>query len=114
MSATGSTSDLAFRVADLVRVDGPWDLVAERSRRFEVHLQGTSVELERGPVTVEGYGLRLIRPHGDGVGTGFQASTDLSPEGVKAVISDAETTARYTEFPARSVAQDMHRPTCIR
>lgn len=103
MSATGSTSDLAFRLADRIRVDGPWDVVAERSRRFEVHLQGTSVELERGPILVEGYGLRLIRPHGDGVGTGFQASTDLSPEGIKAVISDAEATARHTEFPARSV-----------
>lgn len=103
MKGTAAASDLAFRVADLVKTEAPWDIVGERATRFEVHLQGTSVELERGPITVEGYGLRLFRPRGDGLGTGFQASTDLSAEGVRTVVADAEATARHTEFPAKSV-----------
>jgi predicted Zn-dependent protease len=103
VSAKAAPSDLAYRVADRLKTDGPWDVIGERSTRFEVHLQGTTVELERGPITIEGYGVRLFRRHGDGLGTGFQASTDLSPEGIRAVVEDAETTARHSEFPARSV-----------
>ncbi len=98
------TSDLAFRLGDRLRVDPPWEIYAERNRRFEVHLQGSEVELERGPVTVEGYGLRVFRPHGEGLGAGFQASTDTTEEGLRAAVDDAETTARYAEFPARSVS----------
>jgi TldD protein len=103
MTAKASSSDLGFRVADLLRTEAPWDVVGERAVRYEVHLQGTEVELERGPITIEGYGLRLFRPHGEGIGTGFQASTDLSPEGLRTVLADAEATARHAEFPAKRV-----------
>jgi predicted Zn-dependent protease len=103
MSAKAAPSDMAFRVADRLRTDGPWDVIGERSTRFEVHLQGAAIELERGPITVEGYGVRLFRPRGDKLGTGFQGSTDTSPEGVRAVLEDAEATARHSEFPARTV-----------
>jgi len=104
VTANASSSGLAQRIADLVKVDAPWEVVGERSSRFEVHLNGTSVELERGPITVEGYGLRIFRPHGEGLGTGFQASTNLHAEGVRAAADDAEAAARYAEFPARSVS----------
>ena len=103
MTATTPAPDLAHRVADRLRVEGPWEVLGERSRKFEVHLQGTSVELERGPIAVEGYGLRLFRRATDGMGVGFQASTDFSTEGVAAVLRDAEMTARYSRFPASSV-----------
>ena len=103
MSPRGAASDLAHRVADLVKTTGTWDVVGERSTQFEVHLNGTSIELERGPITTEGYGLRLFVPRGAGMGIGFQASTDLSREGVRAVLADAEASSRHSEFPARSV-----------
>lgn len=103
MSAGLPSSELASRIADRLRTEGPWDVIGERSRKFEIHLRGTSVEMERGPMTIEGYGLRLIRSHGDGVGVGFQASSDLSESGVGAVVRDAELTARHSVFPARSV-----------
>lgn len=103
MTHPKATSDLAYRVADLLKVEAPWDVVGERATRYELHLQGTEVELERGPILVEGYGLRLFRPRGEGLGTGFQASTDLSPEGLRAAVHDAEATARNAEFPAKTV-----------
>ena len=103
MTATAPTSEIAHRVADHVKADPPWDVVGQRATTFELHLQGTSVELERGPLTVEGYGLRLFRPRGELLGTGFQASTDLSPEGIRTVVADAEAAARHAEFPARTV-----------
>lgn len=103
MTAPSRTSDLAFRVAELVRADPPWDVVGQRATTFELHLQGTEVELERGPITIEGYGLRLFRPRGELLGTGFQASTDLSADGVRAVVRDAEAAARHAEFPSKSI-----------
>ena len=103
MTAKSSPSDLAYRIAERIQAEPPWEVVAERSTRYEVHLQGTTVELERGPITVEGYGVRLFRPRGGRIGTGFVASTDLSPKGVEAAVHEAETTSHHAEFPARSV-----------
>jgi predicted Zn-dependent protease len=103
MSAPGSTADAAFRVAEKVRAPGPWEVYAERTRGYEIHLNGTVVELTRGPIIVEGYGIRLLRPHGEKTGTGFQASVDFSDAGIKAVVDDAEVVARHSEFPAKNV-----------
>jgi len=103
MTDAASPSELAFRVAEHVKAEPPWDVVGQRATSYELHLQGTSVELERGPLTIEGYGLRLFRTHGELLGTGFQASTDLSPEGIRTVVQDAETSARHAEFPAKSI-----------
>ncbi len=103
MSANGSSAELAFRAASLLKAEPPWEVVAERSRRYEIHLQGTRIELERGPVTAEGYGVRLLRPRGGTLGVGFQASTDVSLEGVAAAADDANAAARHAEFPAKSV-----------
>jgi len=101
MSAADGSADTAFRVADrLGRVEGPWDVYGERSRRYEVHLNGLRVELVRGPIFLEGYGIRLLRRRGESLGIGFQASTDLSEEGVRRVVSEAETIARFSSFPA--------------
>ncbi len=104
MTATSESGpSLAARVADHLKVPPPWEVYAEEAVRYEVHLHGTSVELVRGPVAVQGYGLRLVRRHDGQVGTGFQASTDLSADGVRAAASDAETIARHARFPAPSV-----------
>ncbi len=110
MTGAAETSEIAARVAEQVHLDVPWDLVGERTRRYEIHLQGTSVELERGPIDVEGYGLRLFRPRNGGVGIGFQASTDLSPEGFRAVLADAESATRHAEFPAKSIELPSGKP----
>ncbi len=99
--ATGS--DVAFRVAEQLRAPAPWEVIGERTRKFELHLQGTEIELERGPIAIEGYGIRLFRPRGNVLGTGFQASSDLSAEGISTATSVAETIARHAEFPAKSV-----------
>jgi len=106
MTPTSGTADTAPRVADRLkghRLAAPWDVYGERVRKYEVHLSAGRVELIRGPVAVEGYGLRVIRP-GDGtIGTGFQASTDLSAAGVQRVVDEAESNARFAKFPARSI-----------
>ena len=102
MSANGG-SELAFRVAGLLKTDAPWEVVGERARRYELHLQGTQVELERGPVAVEGFGVRLLRPRGTTLGVGFQASTDASPAGVAAAVETAGQVAQHGEFPAKAV-----------
>jgi predicted Zn-dependent protease len=111
MTARANAPATAFRVAEQVRLDIPWDVVGERTRRYEIHLQGTSIELERGPIDVEGYGIRLFRPRNGGLGTGFQASTDLTDEGIRAVLNDAEASARHAEFPAKSVELPSARPS---
>lgn len=96
-------ADTAFRVADRMSADPPWDVFAERVRRYEIHLNGRSVEMTRGPIELEGYGLRVLRPREGKVGSGFQASTDLTDAGVRTALADAETIARHAAFPAKSV-----------
>jgi|HubBroStandDraft_1064217.scaffolds.fasta_scaffold05626_5 predicted Zn-dependent protease len=104
MSAPAATPDTAFRVADRLRkTPGPWDVYGERIRCYEVHLGGPAIELTRGPILVEGYGVRLLRSREGKTQVGFQASTDLSPEGIQAVVDDAETVSQFSEFPAKSV-----------
>ena len=104
MSGPRSTADTAFRVADrLKRLSGPWDVYAERTRAYEVHLGGAAVELTRGPILVEGYGIRLLRNRDGKTAVGFQASTDASENGIQAVVEDAETVSRFSEFPAKDV-----------
>jgi predicted Zn-dependent protease len=94
----------AHRVADRLKVDGPWEVFAEEIQRYEVHLNGTTVELVRGPVALDGYSVRLLRGRGKTTGVGFQASTDFSEAGLKASVADAESIAKHSEFPASSVA----------
>lgn len=104
MSGPKVDSDAAFRVADrLKRLAPPWDVFAERCRKYEVHLSAGRVELVRGPVQIEGYGIRVLRPHDGTISDGLQASTDFSEEGIAAVTADAEGNAKFTKFPARSV-----------
>ena len=96
-------ADTAYRVADRVRPEGPWDIFAERIRRYEIHLNGRAVEMIRGPIELEGYGLRILR-HSDGkTAVGFHASTDLSAEGVREAVREAEAVSRYSVFPAKKV-----------
>ena len=104
MSADSGGADGAFRVADRLRTPVPWEVYAERIRRYEVHLNGASIEMIRGPVALEGYGVRVLRPREGKLGAGFQASTDFSEAGIAATVEDAESIARHSEFPARSVA----------
>ncbi len=100
MSAAAST---AFDAADRLRAPGPWEIFGERSRRYEIHLNGRSIEMIRGPILIEGYGLRLFRPRDGGMGIGSQASTELTEAGVRAAARDAEELAKYSAFPAKSI-----------
>ena len=93
----------AFRVADQLRTESPWEVFAERARRFELHLNGRALEMARGPITVEGFGLRLFRSQGDKTGVGFQASTDLSEAGIREAVTQAGTIAAFSHFPTRGV-----------
>jgi TldD protein len=112
MSPHPSSPDPAARVADRLRnLPPPWDVYAERSRRYEIHLSAGRVELVRGPVAVEGYGIRVLRPREGSLGSGLQASTDFSSEGVAQVVSDAEENARYATFPAKSIELPSSAPS---
>lgn len=105
MSSAHATADTAQRVADrLGRLAGPWDIYAEREQSYEVHFGRGGIELTRGPILLEGYGLRLLRARDGKTAIGFQASTDASERGVAAVVEDAEAVSRYSEFPAKEVA----------
>jgi TldD protein len=104
MSGPRVDSDAAFRVAGrLKKLAPPWDVFAERCRKYEVHLSAGRVELVRGPVQIEGYGIRVLRPKDGGIGDGLQASTDFSDAEIAAVTADAEAIAQTSRFPARSV-----------
>ncbi|MCI4319093.1 MAG: TldD/PmbA family protein [Thermoplasmata archaeon] len=105
MTAPPSDPDTAFRVAERVHGKAPatWDVYAERVRRFEIHLNRSSIEMVRGPITIEGFGLRLITPKNGGVGVGFAASSDLSAEGVDAALASATAVGRHASFPAKKM-----------
>jgi TldD protein len=95
---------LALAVAEkLAPLEVPWEVYAERSRRFEIQLSGSRVEMTRGPLRLEGYGIRVLSEVDDQTGVGFQASTDLSERGVRAAAEDARSVAQFNRFPA-------HRP----
>lgn len=103
MTPAQSTADTALRVAERIRAPAPWEVFGQRIQRFELHLGGSRVEMIRGPITLEGYGIRVLRPREGKTGAGFQASTELSPAGIRATLEDAESIARHAEFPAPRV-----------
>ncbi len=104
MTPPTESSDAAFRVADAIRTEAPWEVFAQRIRRYEIHLNGRAIELERAPVLSEGYGIRLLRPRDGKIGTGFQASNDFSEAGIRESVTGAAAVAARSEFPAPSVA----------
>ncbi|MCI4367701.1 MAG: hypothetical protein L3K08_08115, partial [Thermoplasmata archaeon] len=98
----GSAAGLADHLPKTLA--GPWDLFVERSRRFEIHLEGARVEMRRGPISLTGFGLRLFRPAGATVGVGSAAATDTSPESLKFAVENAEATSIRAPSPAKTVA----------
>lgn len=103
MTARPGEAVTAFEVADRIRGDAPWDVFAERSRRYEIHLNGRSIEMTRGPIEIEGYGLRVFRSREGVTGVGFQASTDLSDSGVRSAFDSAASLTQHATFPAKRV-----------
>ncbi|MGA7476605.1 MAG: TldD/PmbA family protein [Thermoplasmata archaeon] len=99
MSLSRPGDAVAFRVADHLVGKEPWEVFGEQIRRYEIHLNGDQVEMTRGPITLEGYGIRVFRSQNGATGIGFQASNDFSPEGIAAAEEDAERGARYGLFP---------------
>ncbi len=103
--------ETAPAVAERLNVPGPWELFGQRLSRFELYVDGRRTETVRGPLSVEGVGLRLFRPSADGLGVGFQATTDLSKTGLRRLVDDAEATARHARFPVRAVALPTDAPS---
>jgi predicted Zn-dependent protease len=104
VSEPSPAGPLAATVAERLRHrPGPWDVYGERIRRYELHLVGERVEMRRGPLTLEGFGYREIRPAENGVHVGFAASTDLTPRGIARSVELAERAAAFASFPAKGV-----------
>lgn len=113
MSEPTFDSDTAYRAAEAIRglrVPGPWDVYGERIERYEIHLNGIVREMLRGPLRLEGVGLRVIRPFEQKLGVGFAATSDLSAPSVATAVRDAEATARYSRFPASKVELPSQSP----
>jgi len=100
MSAPRGRDAAAFRVGDQLAGQEPWEVFAERIRRFEIHLSGDAIEMTRGPIAIEGYEIRVFRPRDGNLGVGCQASNDFTPEGIRATLEDASRAARHALFPA--------------
>lgn len=98
-------ADTALRVGDRLRrrVETPWEVFGERIRRFEVHLNGGSVEMVRGPIAIEGYGVRTFTPQNGGMGVGFAATSDLSENGIDSAHALALVVGQHSQFPAKKV-----------
>ena len=103
MSAPSSPSPVGYRVADRLHLPGPWEVFGERARRYELHFNGRVVEVVRGPLVVEGYGLRVFEAHGDRTGIGFQGSTDTTDAGIAEATDSAKKTAVHSDFPTKRV-----------
>jgi predicted Zn-dependent protease len=101
MSGRGDGRDTALRVADRLRgAPGPWEVFGMHGRRFELYLQKSRVETVRGPIEAEGYGIRRFRVDGGTTAVGFQASTDLSDDGIRSAFDSAGSLLAYSSFPA--------------
>jgi predicted Zn-dependent protease len=96
---------VADRVAE--RLGGssrePWEVFGERLRRYEIHLTGAAVEMRRGPIDLEGFGVRLFRPRDGGLGVGIASSGDLSDATVERTLAAARESTAFARFPAPSV-----------
>ena len=105
MTDAPESSETAFRVADGLRgrLSDPWELFGENLRRYEIHFVGDHVELTRGPLQVEGFGLRIFSKSGDGLGVGFAATTDLSAGGTQSMVEAAKSTTVHAQFPSPGV-----------
>jgi predicted Zn-dependent protease len=104
MSGPKVTATTAARVAGRLRqVAAPWDVYGERIVTYEIHFGQKGPELIRGPITLEGYGIRVLRSRDGKTAVGFQASNDDSDPGVASVASTAEAVSKFSEFPAKDV-----------
>lgn len=105
MSASSGTAFTAYRVGDRLRprAEAPWEVYGERLRRYEIHLSGQRVEMTRGPIHLEGYGVRVFRPDDGRMRVGFFASNDLGDAGIDAALEAAESAGRFSRFPAPRV-----------
>jgi predicted Zn-dependent protease len=100
---TTTPAETAQMAARGLSTDPPWELFGQRLRRYEVYFDGPQIETMRGPILVEGVGLRVFRPKGTKTAVGFQATTDLSRSGIAAMTEAAERLTRYAAFPASRI-----------
>lgn len=105
MSSAEAGPPVASVVAEELRgrVEPPWEVFGERAQHFEIHLNGPSVEMVRGPIALTGYGIRLFRPREKVMGVGFSAGSDTAPASIGRLVAGAEANARYSSFPSSGV-----------
>ncbi|MGI0140741.1 MAG: TldD/PmbA family protein [Thermoplasmata archaeon] len=101
-------AETAQDAAARLRIAVPWEIYGQRLRRFEVYFDGQAIETSRGPILLEGAGLRVLRPLDGKTGVGFQATTDLSDDGLRSALSTAEATANTAVFPAARAELPSH------
>ena len=102
---TSAPPETAQKAAESMALTGTWDLFGQRVRRYELYFDGRHIETIRGPLVVEGVGLRLLEPvEGQNTMTlGFQATTELSSEGRLKIREAAHRLARHAVLPAPRV-----------
>jgi len=103
MSGARPGEAAAFRIGERLVGKEPWEVFGERIRRYEVYLSGGKIEIVRGPIALEGYGIRLFRNREDATGIGYQASNDFSEAGIQQAAGDAERLSRFASFPTARV-----------
>lgn len=103
MSVSRPGEAAAFRVGERLAGKEPWEVFGERIRRYEIHLTGDKIAMTRGPIAIEGYGIRVFRHREQRTGVGHQASNDFSEQGIREATEDAERVAKYASFPTARV-----------
>ncbi len=96
---------VARRAAEQLRSElpAPWEIFGEELLRHEIHYVGDRVEIVRGPIELEGIGLRIFRPREGQMGVGSGSTNDLSRDGLRRALRDAELGAKLSVFPAERV-----------
>lgn len=107
---SASAPDTAQRASAEVHLAAPWEVFGQRLRRYEIYFDGDHIETTRGPIALEGVGLRVFRPVDGKIGVGFQATTDLRGEGLRTAASTAEESAKTAVFSASHVELPSHAP----
>lgn len=111
MRSPSSAPEIASEVADRLHLPGPWEVFAERIRRFEIHFNGREIELTRGPLALDGYGIRRFFTREGRTQIGFQASTDRSDAGITSVVNEAEALSKFSDHPSKRVELPTKPPT---
>lgn len=105
MSASENGGSTARRAVEALgsELQGTWEIFGQQFVHNEIHYVGHRVEQIRGPIELEGVGIRLFRPREGITGIGDGATNDLRPEALARAVRAAELGTRHSSFPVPSV-----------